>query len=403
MKKEEPMSVQAFTRARITWLAYLLLAFYAYLLNVLGPIMPFLRADLHVSYTESSLHSTVFAVGIIIAGLLGDRVVHRYGWERTLWCATGGMVLGALLLLLSRTLFMSLMAVALMGTLGSFLLLLVPAILSHQHGPKSAIALTEANVLGSSAASIAPIGIAVFVQVAGSWRVGLLAMLALFILLVLVFRTPVLSPARESSVGRDGESVLPLAFWLYWGVLVLSVALEFSMIFWTADFLEHVTGLPRTEAVTFVSLFTGSMLLGRVVGSRLVRRWLPRSLVLLSLLLAVCGFLLYWSSRWEPSVLVGLVLTGLGVANLYPLVLSLALQVARGSEASASARASLASGAALLCAPLLLGWLADQVGLRSATSVIFVFLALAVGGMLLVSWLSRDTFRRKRKADVSAL
>ena len=34
---------QAFARNRLTWLAYLLLAFYAYFLNSIGPITPFLK------------------------------------------------------------------------------------------------------------------------------------------------------------------------------------------------------------------------------------------------------------------------------------------------------------------------------------------------------------------------
>ena len=35
--------VQPFIRNRLTWLAYLLLAFYGYFLNIFGPIPPFLK------------------------------------------------------------------------------------------------------------------------------------------------------------------------------------------------------------------------------------------------------------------------------------------------------------------------------------------------------------------------
>ncbi|MGZ3461384.1 MAG: hypothetical protein ACXU86_23075, partial [Archangium sp.] len=60
---------QTFHRDRLTWLAYALLAFYGYFLNILGPITPFLKEELGLSYTVSSLHFTAFAVGILLIGL----------------------------------------------------------------------------------------------------------------------------------------------------------------------------------------------------------------------------------------------------------------------------------------------------------------------------------------------
>ena len=68
---------QPFHRDRFTWLTYLLLAFYGYSLNVLGPITPFLKSELELSYTVSSLHFTAFAVGILLVGLGGHWVI---GW-----------------------------------------------------------------------------------------------------------------------------------------------------------------------------------------------------------------------------------------------------------------------------------------------------------------------------------
>ena len=53
---------RTFHRDRFTWLAYLSLAFYGYFLNVLGPITPFLKDELQLTYTVSSFHFTAFAV-----------------------------------------------------------------------------------------------------------------------------------------------------------------------------------------------------------------------------------------------------------------------------------------------------------------------------------------------------
>jgi fucose permease len=69
-----------------------------------------------------------------------------------------------------------------------------------------------------------------------------------------------------------------------------------------------------------------------------------------------------------------LFVTGLGVASLYPLILSLAMGTAPNNTVQASARATLASGAAILTLPLVLGRLADAVGIRSAYGVVALLL-----------------------------
>jgi len=76
---------QTFHRDRFTWLAYLLFAFYAYFLNILGPITPFLKTELTLSYTVSSLHFTAFAVGILLVGLGGHILIERVGRWQALW------------------------------------------------------------------------------------------------------------------------------------------------------------------------------------------------------------------------------------------------------------------------------------------------------------------------------
>ena len=70
---------QRFLRNRNTWIAYILLALYGYFLNILGPITPFLHDELHLSFTISSLHFSMFAAGILVVGLWGYLVIRRTG------------------------------------------------------------------------------------------------------------------------------------------------------------------------------------------------------------------------------------------------------------------------------------------------------------------------------------
>ena len=78
------MITRTFHRDRLTWLAYLSLAFYGYFLNVLGPITPFLKDELQLTYTVSSFHFTAFAVYILLLGADRYVLMERIG-RRCLW------------------------------------------------------------------------------------------------------------------------------------------------------------------------------------------------------------------------------------------------------------------------------------------------------------------------------
>ena len=118
---------QTFHRDRFTWMAYLFLAFYGYFLNVLGPITPFLKNELHLSYTVSSLHFTAFAVGILVVGLGGHVLIRRLGRWRALWIGAAGMSVSALVLVVGRTPVITIGAAFLMGVVGSLILAIIPS------------------------------------------------------------------------------------------------------------------------------------------------------------------------------------------------------------------------------------------------------------------------------------
>jgi len=276
----------------------------------------------------------------------------------------------------------------LMGSIGSLILVIVPAVLSDQHEEFKAVALSEANVIASLFATGAPLLVGWFAQWLGQWRfaLGILALFPIFMFLGMRNdRAPEISPVHEMST--RSRRALPRLFWVYWVALFLGVAVEFCMVFWSADYLEQVLGIGKASAAQAVSLFLAAMIMGRVIGSRLVQRFSPRTVVSISILIAGLGFLLFWRTETVFLGLSGLFLTGLGVANLYPLLLSLAIGAAHGSSDQAGARATLASGTAILALPLALGRFADAVGIRLAFGVVLVLLI----SVFLISLIARDT------------
>ncbi len=377
--------VQTFTRNRATWLMYLLLAFYAYFLNILGPITPFLKDELSLSYTISSLHFTAFALGIIIIGLVGHHFIHFAGRQKSLWMGAVGLSLGVALLVAGRSPLVTIGASFLMGLVGSLILAIVPSALSDQHGANQAVAISEANVVSSLISAAAPLLVGWFALTAGGWRlalvVGALAPAALDFGLG---RTALPTTAGDAEQAAARRQPLPGSYWVLWAALLVAVSVEFCMIFWSAEYMEQGLGLARAEAAQSTSLFLAGMIGGRLAASRLVQRFAALKVVIASNLLAGAGFLVYWSAAVPWLGAVGLFITGLGVSSLYPLILSMAIGASGGNSVQAGARASLASGTAIFALPLVLGRLADAVGIRMAYGVV-AFLLVGVFVIIMVS------------------
>jgi len=366
---------RTFHRDRFTWLAYLSLAFYGYFLNVLGPVTPFLKEELQLSYTVSSFHFTAFAIGILLIGVGGHLVIQRIGHLRSLWLGLFGMSLSALLLLIGKNPMITIGASFLMGLIGSLILAIVPAALSDQHGEMKAVALSEANVIASLFATSAPLLVGWFAHSMGNWRwaLGTMACIPILMLFGLAKNSSPVAFSGASEATSANQS-LPSLFWIYWMGIVLGVSVEFCMVFWSANYMEQVLGLSKANAAQAVSLFLGAMIIGRILGSRLVQRFSTRAVVTVSIVIAALGFLLFWRAENSILGLSGLFITGLGVANLYPLILSLAISAADGNTVQAGARATLASGTAILALPLILGSFADAVGIRLAYALVLLLL-----------------------------
>ena len=95
-----------FHRDNETWFTYFLLSIFGYFLNILGPITPFLREELNTTYTVAGLHFSAFAIGMFIAGLIGDQVLSRLGYRKTLWASAIGISIGTFGLISSHTVWL---------------------------------------------------------------------------------------------------------------------------------------------------------------------------------------------------------------------------------------------------------------------------------------------------------
>ncbi|MBL8146159.1 MAG: MFS transporter, partial [Anaerolineae bacterium] len=251
-----------FTRDRFTWLAYLLLAYYAYMQASLGPLMPFLAAEMGMSYTVRGLHLSAFALGMIIAGSTAERAAQRYGRSRLLWVGGGGMACAALVLTAVRTPALTIAASLAMGMIGSYLLVMIQATLSDHHGSNRSIALTESNVCASLAAMCAPLLISQGEGLSLGWRLAILVGAGAWVVLAVTGRGVPIPAEPPVSAAQDRDRRLPRLFWIYWLVVLLGVSVEWSVVFWSSEYLEQVVGLDRITAAGALTFFFLAAVIG---------------------------------------------------------------------------------------------------------------------------------------------
>lgn len=370
----------AFVRSRLTIAAYVMTGVFTLLLGFIGPLMPHLRAELSLTYAQAALHTSGFALGMMAAGLVGDRVARLTGRGAAIAIGIVGMAAGLTLMALAPIAAVSIAGCFVMGALGTLLLVVAPAILSEVHGEHGSLAFSEQNIVAYCGALFAPVLVWAF-ALSGQWRlVGVVGWVVL-VLFALAFRG-VAYPAPRAGVAAT-STTLPLAYWGFWALLAFTVATEFSVLVWSASYLETVVGLSRETAVLSTAVFPTAMVLSRIVGAVLIRRVPIARLVLPSIAIGFVGFMLFWKAPVPALGLVGLFITGLGVANLYPCGIALAMASAGKATGAAAARASLGSGLAIILAPLTLGALADTVGIQLAYAAVPVLFALAVASFSL--------------------
>lgn len=343
--------------------AYRDLGVVGYVLYGVGAASPFLRDALGLSDTQAGLHSSLVAIGLLGAGLLADRLDRWAGPSRV---HAGAALLGAIatvLLAWAPALAVTLIAAWLTGLAVGVFIGHVNGLLGSDGGPEARTHLLRANVFGMVGPFVVPLIIALGLATGIGWQLVFLPALVLLAMSLRdALRHGIPMAQRAVAAGR-----LPRAYWLAWALLVTVIGVEFAVVFWAATLVERQTDASIGDAALAAGGFFAGMLLGRIALSvPAVGRIRPRLLMRGGLGLALAGTLVVWSAQTPVISGLGLVLAGLGVAGQYPLGSALALAAGQSAPGAAAARLTLASGTAILASPLLLGAVADVVGVAQA-------------------------------------
>jgi len=378
----------AFSRDRLTWVAYGLLAWFAYLQAAPGLIVGHLRDEFGLSYSTGGLHVAAFAAGALVAGLASGPLERAVGRRALFWGSAGLMAVGAVGLVAGRAAQATIGSLLVMGVGGGLLLVTIQALLADHHGERRAVALTEANVAASVAYVVLIGALSLAAATGAGWRAAVLAALAVPALAWWFNRRLVIvTPAAQASA--DGRHRLPAAFWVAATMLFCTTAVEWCITAWGASFVEDAANVSADAAVSVMVGYFGGVVAGRVAGSGLARRHSVHRLLALALVISAVGFAILWSSASSLQALLGLALLGVGIGNLFPLGLSVTVALAPDQAQQASGKAVFMTSFAVLLAPLTVGTLADATSLTAALAVVPVALACAATGLTIVTRTAR--------------
>ena len=366
------------TRTPETWLAYLAICIYVFVLCGIGPSIPFLEDDLRLNHSQAVLHWTVFSAGATAAGLYAHRLSARFGRRGVIWLGLVGSTTGGVLMAMGSTLAVTLTGVALAGLTGGVSGIIVNAVLADSHeGAARDATMLEAHVLGGTSAMLAPLALGAFALSPVGWHGASLIPVVALGALWLRFRPVRIPPQPVAPQSRAANGRWPAGFVLAIMLAVVLSTIETSVALWGATFLRSV-GVRKELASASVAIFYGCEVVGRLVLGRLAMR--PRfagRLLFMGMAGGCLGFLLFWAGGPVPIRLAGFAIAGLMISAFYPLSASQVMARMGGRTDSGSARHSVFMGAGAIAVPSVLAFVADRAGIFRAMGIVPILFAVA--------------------------
>jgi fucose permease len=355
--------------SRLLWVLYLEFALTGAATTLLGPLIPLWIKRCSLSDANAGLLVAAQFAGGFIGSLFAN---HNLRTSIFLGMPLIALGLGAFAF---ASCPLSYLCTACYGVGLGLTMAAINLIVASGQSGRRAYSLTLLNFLWGAGALVSP----VLVEWARrhqivSWSVLGLGLVSFILWLIIIFGgfSP---PAQETHAGSNWYSPALLLF----GILFfLYVGVETSMGDWTALYATRMQHVNDSIAASSVGCFWLALLAGRLMNAALLRRVPEPVIYWLSLALALGGISIYLFSHSSLQVLFGAAVTALGLAPIFPLMLSFASDSLLAHRHSGWVFASASLGGALV------PWLTGQAS-ASFGSLRVAFLVPASAAALIVA------------------
>jgi MFS family permease len=336
--------------------------------------LPERQHDLGLSEGRLGLVVAGMGLGAMLASVGAGRLVERTGSRAVV--AASAIALGACLWSVGAApnapaLFLALMVVGAADAAMDIAMNANGALYEHRsgrsvmhrlHAAWSLGALTAAGVASVAAGFDVPLTVHMAVIGAAILAVGLMARRAL------EPGNVVLEPGPSEVAGSGAAAPLRSRRWVH-GVGILAAAtiggamLEGAPSDWAAVRIQQFGVASWVPALGFAAFMAG-MLAGRAVGDHLTDRYGGAAVLRFGTALAAAGFVFGALIAHPATFMVGLAVAGFGASAFFPLAFSAASRTPGVAPGVGAAAVSLAARIGFLVEPILVGALAELIGLR---------------------------------------
>lgn len=357
------------------------LAFFVFGLtdNLKGPTLPAMLQEMNITYGTGGNIFFGQYLGFLIATLFTGLLADRFGLKSVILLAGALLLIGAGGYSSFHTTWLLAFFLFILG-LGLGALELGPnALIVSIHHERKGLFLNLMSVFHGLGSMVAPLAAGWLLNAGVFWRDiyhwELLLIAGMF--LYFMFMTFPKKEIQEHE-GIDFKQLSKIAFqpsliW-YYIALALYVAAEIGMAAWLVTFLQDEQSLSVSASTRALTIFFGTIMLGRFIGGFLVHRiGYLRSILFASAASVICITVGLFG---PPNLSFFLPLTGIFFSIIFPTITAAVSDSHTKNTNSILGMLFTCAGTGGMFGPWLVGWASDAFGLRAGFSVNLIFAVL---------------------------
>ena len=172
---------------------------------------------------------------------------------------------------------------------------------------------------------------------------------------------------------------IPKGIIIFFSIIIgISFLAEGAVMDWSGIYITEVHGMDIALAGTGYSIYSVAMFLTRITGDYAVNRFGKKIMVAGGLFLSFIGFMLLVFASWEPLIFSAFFLMGIGLANVVPVIYSLAGNQTDMPSGQAVAAMGTFGYLGILCGPAAIGYISNATSLNWAFGVLAVLIIIEI-------------------------
>ena len=346
----------------------------------LGSFIPFLRESYGLSYDYTGVLLSCQSVGNLCSVVLAGLLPVYLGRRRSILCTAVWMALGYLIfasgfgnpLILALAFLMTGIARGGNSNFSGVMISTLPE-------PKATRGYNLLHGCFAVGALLSPLLLIAFTKrwPDYGWRFMATALLLLVVFQLLIYvRMPLPPEPTAKSIRTVDRSFLKIRqFWLASSILFFYISSEYAIVGWLVTYFQDIGVLNPNQSQMMNSLLWLVIFIGRMVGAAITGKVSRKSVLLSDGIGFFLFFLLVFFSRAPLPIMVGIIGVGFFMSTIYPTAFAFGSDYIKGNDIGSSAMIFTGSAGGIIT-PALVGFVAEQSGMRAGMGVVVILTAL---------------------------